>query len=302
MSYRIAITGSTGMIGTAVSDFFRRQGHPISRIIRKETKIDTDDNVIVWDIPSGVINATELEGHEVVIHFAGANISQKWTAAHKRMLYCSRIDSTKLLANALAGLKNKPKLFLSASAIGFYGPHQSHENVDERTPLGHDYLAQICQHWEAATKEAQEAGIRVILMRTGVVLSNTGGALAQMLPIFKSGLGGKISSGKQMMSWIALDEIPMIINHMIEHEDISGPVNVVAPQPVSNKEFTRALGRVIKRPVIFPVPAFGIKMMFGEMGETLLLKGAKILPKRLNDTNYHFQYENVEKALKSCLL
>ncbi|HLF17511.1 MAG TPA: TIGR01777 family oxidoreductase [Candidatus Omnitrophota bacterium] len=299
MTYRIAISGSTGLVGSALVDHFRSNGHTVTRIIRPETKINSSEPCVVMDAFVGTIEAEKLEGHEAVIHLAGASIAGgRWSASTKRLLYASRIDTTKLLSSALAKLKNKPKVFLSASAVGYYGPHPAEETLDEQSGAGSDYLARICRDWEEATQEAQNAGIRVVHLRTGVVLSKKGGALKKMLPIFQFGLGGVLGSGEQMMSWIALDEIPLVIEHLIKNEKRSGPVNVVAPHPVSNKEFTKALGRAIKRPVVFPVPTLAIKALYGEMGETLLLSGAKILPKKLLDSGYMFRYPNIEEALK----
>jgi len=301
MSHAIAISGSTGLIGSALAEHFKSKGCVVSRIVRKQSPYKGSDPCILMDVSAGTIETDKLENLHAVIHLAGTNIAQKWTSENKREITSSRVDSTKLIASALAGLKQKPKVFLCASAIGYYGNHAPQDKVDERTPLGNDHLAQVCQHWEAATADAKNAGIRVMMMRTGIVLSRQGGALAKMLPAFKLGLGGKLGSGKQIMSWIALKEIPLIIDHMLSHEMLEGPVNLVAPQPVTNEGFTRALGRVLKRPVVFPVPAAVIKAIFGEMGEALLLNGACVLPKRLLDSGYQFKYPDIDSALKASL-
>lgn len=301
MPLKIAISGSTGLVGTALLEYFKSGGHQVSRIIRKTTDYTGEDPCIVMDVSCGSIESEKLEGHDVIIHLAGANIAQKWSSKYKRAIFSSRIDSTKLLSSAIAALNNKPNIFLSASAIGFYGNHKPEEVVDERTPLGSDYLAQICQHWEAAAKEVKKAGVRVVFMRMGVVLSKSGGALAKMLPAFKLGLGGRLASGKQVMSWIALDEIPLITEHIINDGSISGPVNFVSPNPLTNKEFTSALGHELKRPTVFPVPSFAIKMLFGEMGETLLLNGSNVAPKSLRESHYQFRYPDIKSALSAAL-
>jgi len=301
-SCRIAITGSTGMVGTAVVEYFRQQGHSITRILRQDTQLKTDDKVVRWDILSETLDHSGLEGHDVIIHLAGANIAgQKWSPEYKRLLYSSRVDGTKLLVKAINRLQRKPKVVLSASAIGYYGSHILNRDVDERDCLGNDYLAQVCNHWEEAAVFEATTAIRVVYMRIGVVLGKTGGALAKMIPVFKWGLGGKIASGKQVMSWIALPEIPFIMEHLILHESMEGAVNLVAPHPVTNEEFTKTLGKVLKRPVVLPVPGFGIRWMLGEMGETLLLHGAKVLPKRLLESGYNFRYPDLNMALTTVL-
>jgi len=302
MSYRIAITGSTGLVGTAAFEYFRGQGHQVTRVVRPQTKNVSDAAVIVWNIADSIIDEEKLEGQDIVIHLAGASIAGKrWDADYKRELFSSRVDTTKFLCETLARLKRKPKVLLSASAVGFYGAQLSVEVMDERSPLGKDFLAQVCPHWEAATAPAAAAGIRVCRMRFGVVLSDKGGALAKMLPPFKAGLGGPLGSGAQMMSWIALNEIPPIMEHLIGQEAISGPVNVVAPQSVSNKEFTKHFGAALHRPAIFPMPAFAVKLLFGEMGETCLLKGQNAVPKVLNDSRYSFKYATIDAGLKAAL-
>jgi len=290
------------MIGTHLADRFKAGGHRLVRIIRKKTKYEGGDPCLVMDTAAGSIEKDKLEGLDAVIHLAGAGIAEhKWTPQYKRTIYESRVETTKLLASALAALEKKPGVFLSGSAIGYYGSHQPDDPVDERTPLGGDYLAQVCQHWESAAQEAQEAGIRTVFMRTGIVLSRRGGALAKMLPVLRSGLGGRLGSGRQMMSWIALEEFPSVIEHIMADPKISGPVNFVSPQPVSNEEFTKSLAAILKRPAFLPAPAFAIKALLGEMGDVLLLKGARILPRVLSDSGYRFRFPEVSSALKKSL-
>lgn len=302
MSLRIAISGSSGLIGAAVVDFLLEKGHTVTPIIRSSTPLKTNKRVIRWKILSGEIDKDNLENHDVVIHLAGANIaSQRWTREFKQEIWESRIKSTALLCHTLSRLKKPPRVVLSASAIGYYGHVPPPEQKDESSPPGMDFMADLCQAWEGATKPAQDRGLRVVHMRLGMVLSPLGGALAKMLPVFKLGLGGKLSSGKQMISWVALDEIPRIIVYLLNNEKFSGPVNLVSPNAVANGEFTRILGAILKRPTLFPMPAFAIKMMFGQMGELLLLNGANIRPTNLLRGGYQFIYSDLQSAVEHCL-
>jgi len=299
---KIAITGSTGLIGTAVVRYFKGCGHCVTRIVRSGTKSKSQEPILEWDIPAKLCETQGLEALDVVIHLAGANIAgARWTKNYKQQITSSRIEGTRLLCSVLGKLQQPPKVLCSASAIGFYGNHLPQETIDETAGAGADFLANLCQEWEGATQPAQDAGIRVIHMRFGAVLSSSGGAIAKMFVPFKCGLGGKLASGKQMFSWIALDEIPVIISYMIEKEDISGPVNVVAPHPVSNAEFTKEFGRVIRRPTILPVPGFALRLLLGEMADSLLLGGARVIPQRLQRSGYSFQYPDLHSALTAAL-
>lgn len=248
------------------------------------------------------MDTSALEDHDAVIHLAGENIAGgRWTDKRKALIRESRIRSTSLLCKTLAGLNRPPRTLLSASAVGYYGNRDPDETLDESSMSGSGFLAEVCREWECATAPAQVAGIRVVHMRFGTVLSPPGGALAKMLPIFKLGLGGKVGSGKQIMSWIALDEIPAAVFHALSSEIPSGPVNFVSPNPVSNAEFTRILGQVLARPTIFPLPAFAARLMFGEMADELLLGGARVVPRRLKESGYPFIHSDLEQALKQML-
>ena len=303
MPLHIAITGSTGLIGTAVTDVLHAEGHAITPIIRSSTPVRTNKRVIRWKILSGEIDRDKLEGHDVFIHLAGANIAgQNWTPAYKEEILESRVKSTRLLCNALVHMKQLPRLWICASAVGFYGHVPVSETRDERGPRGEGFLAQVCEQWEEATRPAELAGIRVIHLRFGVVLSSKGGALQKMLPIFKLGLGGNLGSGGQMMSWIALEDIPRIISHILNHEKLTGPVNAVAPKPVTNREFTQTIGKILNRPAILPVPEFMVKWMFGEMGQTLLLSGANVVPGKLLQSGFNSNYPDIQSALSHCLV
>lgn len=295
---RIALTGATGFIGSAIARYLSFQDHSVIQITRRESLTSP---YIAWDPIRGLIEAEKLENLDAVIHLAGANISERWTPAYKKMIASSRIEGTRLLCQSLAKLHQKPRILICASAIGFYGNHEPDKILTESSPSGEGFLPEVCRQWEDETRYAKEAGIRVVNIRLGVVLGKSGGAMAKMLPIFNLGLGGVLGSGKQMMSWIALLEIPYIIEHLIKHESISGPVNVVSPNPVSNREFTKTLGNLIKRPAFLPVPSFGIKALFAEMGETLLLEGARVIPERLQKSGYQFRYPMLKSALESVL-
>jgi uncharacterized protein (TIGR01777 family) len=299
---RLAITGSTGLIGNAAADYFHAKGDVITRVCRRSSRIESDDRMVFWDIEKGKLGQPSLEGHDAVIHLAGANIAaQRWARAYKMKILDSRINSTALLCSALAGLSKRPEVILIASAVGFYGDCGPHISLDESSGVGKGFLADVCRKWEAAAEPARKAGIRVIHTRFGMALSGQGGALAKMLPVFRWGLGGPIGLGRQMISWVALDEIPLIMNHLIKVKNISGPVNCVSPHPVSNQEFTKVLGKVLCRPAVVPLPGLMVKLLFGEMGETLLSGGQKVFPKKLCDSGYKFQYPFLEDALKAGL-
>lgn len=302
MPLHIAITGSTGLIGTALTDALHQAGHAVTPVIRSSTPVRTNKRVIRWKILSGEIDRDKLEGHDVIIHLAGANISgQRWTPSFKQEILESRIKGTRLLCNAILHMKKPPQVWLSASAVGYYGSGLSDGFLEEGSPSGDDFLAGICREWEEATRPAESAGIRVVNLRFGVVLSTRGGALFKMLPVFKMGLGGKLGSGRQMMSWVSIDEIPGIILHLLNNPKISGPVNIVAPRAVSNIEFTQALSKILNRPAVLPVPELVVKFLLGEMGQSLILNGANIVPGKLLKSGYQFKYPDIDSALRQCL-
>jgi len=302
MPLKIAVSGSTGLVGTAVSGHFKAQGAEIIPIVRFVSQTPGAGRTIMMDIQRQTIDTKGLEGMDAVIHLAGANIAGKrWDDQYKSEILLSRVESTKLISNALARVEYPPKVFICASAIGWYGAAGADRTFVESDPPAVDFLGDVCYHWETATQTARERGIRVVNLRIGAVLSKKGGAIAKMWVPFSLGLGGKLGDGKQMFSWVALDEIPAIIDFIIKNELILGPVNVTAPNPVTNAEFTKVFGRVIKRPVIFPVPAFGARLLFGEMADSLLLNGARVVPKKLLDAGYKFKYDQLETALKASL-
>jgi uncharacterized protein (TIGR01777 family) len=302
MATRIAISGSSGMIGAALVGALSQAGHSITRIVRDARADDPNGRVVKWDPANGRIDRAGLEDHDAVVHLAGENIAAgRWTDRRKATIRESRIRSTALLADTLASLSKPPRLLLTASAIGYYGNREPHETVDETSAPGAGFLSDLCRDWERAAAPAQAAGIRVVHTRFGIVLSPRGGALAQMLPIFKLGIGGKVGSGRQIMSWISLAEIPSVVLHLIEKHNLSGPINCVTPNPVSNAEFTRTLGRALGRPTIAPLPAFAARIMFGEMADELLLGGVRVHPRRLSESGYTFRYPDLERALQNLL-
>jgi len=302
MTGKIAITGSTGLVGTALCEWLLDNGWEVSRLVRPATDARYRDGSILWDYKAKKIDPAKLEGFDAVVHLAGVNIAGgRWTSRYKEAVLRSRADSTRFLSEVLAGRDKPPKVFISTSAVGFYGNRPAEESVTETSVSGSGFLADVCRQWEEATRPAEIAGIRVVQMRLGTVLSRKGGALGKMLPVFQLGLGGIIGTGQQMMSWIAAEEIPGIVQYVIRTETIRGPVNAVAPHPVSNREFTRALGKALKRPVFLPLPAFAVKLMFGEMGEELLLGGARVVPSVLTKTGYRFRYPDIDAALAASL-
>ena len=298
---RIAISGATGLIGSTLKEFFLRNGHQVSEISRHRPWSKKSSHIML-DVKKNFIDAAALEGHDVVIHLAGANISaQGWSASYKKEIRDSRIKTTKLLVNTIQKMNNRPKIFFCASAVGYYGNHDPQVMVNERSSNGHGFLAEVCQEWENESVDLVLYGVRLVHMRFGVVLSKKGGALPKMLPAFYFGLGGRLGSGRQKMSWVALDEIPIIIDYIMDHDTISGPVNFVSPNAVTNAEFTKTLGSVIHRPTIFPVPGFMIKTIFGQMGQELLLEGAHVAPQVLLDRGYRFQFSNLKEVLEKIL-
>ena len=298
---KVAISGASGLIGRTLKEHFLKNDHQVSEISRHR-RIFNNKQTILWNLKENSIDAQALEGHDVIFHLAGANISsQKWSKAYKKEILQSRVNSTKLLVHTIKDLNKRPKIFFSASAVGYYGNHDPLVSLNAHSGGGHGFLAQVCQEWENASADLILYGVRLIHMRFGVVLSNRGGALTKMLPVFCCGLGGHLGSGNQKMSWIAIDEIPRIIDYIIDHEQISGPVNFVSPNPVTNKQFTKTLGKVIYRPTILPVPAFMINFLFGQMGKELLLDGAHVVPQVLLNAGYQYQYADLENALRNNL-
>lgn len=295
---KILVTGSTGLVGSALIPKLKSEGHQIVRLVRSEPK---DASEVLWNPEQGTINAAELEGLNAVVHLAGENLAEgRWTEEKKTRIRESRIKGTKLLSETLAQLSAKPEVLVSASAVGFYGS-RGDEVLTEQSASGSDFLAEVCREWELATQAAAQAGIRVVNLRFGVIFSKAGGALKKMLMPFRLGVGGKLGSGRQYLSWIAIDDAVGAIAHALTNDSLRGPVNVVAPQAVTNYEFTKTLGRVLSRPTLFPVPAFAARLAFGEMADETLLSSQRVEPTRLKESAYIFKYPELEGALRHIL-
>ena len=297
-SMNILVTGSTGLVGSAVVPFLTTGGHRVVRLVRG-TACGPDE--VEWNPQAGTIDAAKLEGLDAVVHLAGENIATgRWSAAKKARIRDSRVNGTRVLSEALAKLSRKPRVLVGASAIGFYG-ERGDDVMTESSNTGTSFLCNVCRDWEAATEAARSAGIRVVNLRIGVVLTPRGGALEKMLLPFKFCAGGVVGTGRQFWSWIALDDVVGVIHHAITHEELSGPVNAVSPEPATNRDFTKTLGRVLGRPTIAPLPAFVVKLLMGEMGEELLLASTRVVPNRLQATGYQFRCPTLDGALRHLL-
>ncbi len=296
---QVVVTGSSGPIGNALCFHLASSGHHVVRVVRRPVR--PGEVAIAWDPEAGTIDARGLEGADAVVHLAGAGVGDaRWTATRKRVLVQSRTRSTALLVGALARLDHRPRVLVSASAIGFYGD-RSDEILIEESPPGDDFLASLCVRWEAEAAAAAEAGVRVVCARTGLVLSKEGGALPKLLPLFKLGLGGRFGSGSQWWSWITLDDEIRAIVWLLEN-DIRGPVNLTAPNPVTNLEFTRILGAVLSRPARLPVPRFGPRLLLGsELADALLFTSARVRPAVLESSGFAFSNSDLEMGLKDVL-
>jgi len=296
---RVVVTGSSGLIGRALCSRLAGNGHDVVRVVRHPVR--PGDRALLWDPDAGTIDTTGIEGTDAVVHLAGAGIGDsRWSEARKRILVESRVRSTALLADALASLDRRPRVLVSASAVGFYGDRDD-EILTEQSAPGRDFLASLCVRWEAEVAPAAEAGIRVVCARTGLVLTRDGGALPKLLPLFKLGLGGRFGSGAQWWSWITLDDEIRAIEWLLEN-DVRGPVNLTAPNPVTNREFTRILSAVLSRPACVPVPRFGPRLLLGsEFADALLFTSARVRPAALESSGFSFSHSDLETGLHSIL-
>lgn len=299
---QVAISGSSGLVGGALAAFLATGGHQVTRLVRESSQgMPGFEKTAAWDPQSGQLDAAALEGVTAVVHLAGESIAAgRWTEAKKEHIRSSRVEVTRKLCESLARLAAPPEVLVCASAIGYYGD-RAEERLEETSPAGEGFLAEVCQEWEQATAPATEAGIRVVHARLGIVLSPRDGALAKMLTPFLLGGGGRIGSGRQWWSWVALEDVLGAINHAILTPELSGAMNVVAPHPLRNAEFTQVLGRVLKRPTLLPMPAAAARLALGEMAEELLLASAQVAPRKLLESGYTFRYPQLELALRYML-
>jgi uncharacterized protein (TIGR01777 family) len=296
---KIAVTGASGLVGQALVPALRDNGYEVLRLVRRVPRAQDE---VEWDPAAGTIDLEALKGVAGAVHLAGENIgSGRWTEAKKTKIRDSRVQGTRLLAGALAKLSSKPRVLVSASGINYYGTSAS-EPVDEHSESGSGFLASVCRQWEAATSAAHDAGIRVVIARFGMVLSSEGGALEKMMIPFKLGVGGRLGHGMQYMSWITREDLVSAILFALKRDDLGGPVNFVSPSPVTNADFTATLGRVLKRPAVFPVPEFALRLALGsEMANELLLGSLRVIPAELHGHGFEWRHPTLEPALRSIL-
>jgi hypothetical protein len=296
---RILLSGSSGLIGTELLSFLRVAGHSVTRLVRRPAHEFARE--IAWNPAERKLDPAALEAFDAVIHLGGVNIAGKrWSMAYKQEILDSRVQTTTLLASTLAALRFPPQVMVCASAVGFYGD-RGEQTFDEQASAGHGFLPTVCRAWEEAAQVARDHGIRVAHLRIGVVLSTAGGALAKMLTPFRLGLGGRIGSGQQFMSWIHIDDLVEAFHHTLLHEELRGPVNATSPNPVTNAEFTATLGRVLGRPTIFPLPACAARLALGEMADELLLASQRVVPAKLQASGFSFKYPELVPALRQLL-
>lgn len=297
---KILVSGSSGLVGTALVRSLSESGHEVVRLVRSSPSAAGEKDVY-WDPANERLDVEQLSGVEAVVHLAGDNIAAgRWNAEKKQRILDSRVKGTRLLAETLAKMDQPPSVMLCASAIGFYGDG-GNEVLDEDSKGGDDFLANVCREWEAACEPAREKGIRVANLRFGMILSRSGGALAKMLTPFKMCVGGTVGSGSQYYSWVGLSDAVRAIEYVIENDKLQGPINIVSPRPVTNVDFTKTLGRVLKRPTVFPMPAFAARLAFGEMADALLLASTRVVPQRLIDAGFTFKHPELSDCLRTIL-
>jgi hypothetical protein len=295
---RVAVSGASGLLGSALVPELAGAGDEVIRLVRSRARVGAD--ALRWDPDAGDLDRVGLEGIDAVVHLSGETVAGRWSKAKKARIMESRRRSTRLLAEAVAGLERRPRTFVCASAVGYYGD-RGDERLTEESGQGEGFLAEVVHEWEAATRPAGEAGTRVVNLRFGIVLSREGGALAQMLTPFRLGVGGPLGSGRQYMSWIAIDDVVAVIRHVLNADEVSGPVNATAPEPVTNREFARTLGRVVRRPAVLPVPPLVLRAIFGEFAEEGLLWSQRAFPAKLESSGYSFRFPALEGALRQVL-
>jgi uncharacterized protein len=296
---KVLISGGSGLVGSALTNALRADGASVSHFIRPGRKAAAGD--VQWNPSRATVDVAAMEGHDAIVHLSGASIADgRWTVKRKALLRSSRVDSTRVLVDSLARLKQPPRVFVCASAIGYYGD-RGDELLTESSGYGNDFLSILCRAWEGEAARAAANGIRTVMTRFGVTLATQGGALPRMLTPFKFGAGGRLGSGKQWISWITLEDVVQVLRTALADERMQGPVNVVAPNPVQNSEFTQVLAGVLHRPAIFPAPAFALRLALGQMADALLLASQRVQPEKLKAAGYKFRYETLQPALQSIL-
>jgi len=293
---RVGITGKSGLIGTQLAAYLRTGGHEVIPFVRRRAA----ENEIAWDPAAGVLDPSDLKGLDAVVHLAGESVSRRWTVARKRAILGSRVDGLRLLRRAMAASADGPRVLLSASAIGWYGPDRADEELDESSAAGGGFLADVCRRAEAELQAASADGIRSVPMRLGIVLHPRGGALQRLLPAARLGLGGPIGSGRNWWSWIDLEDVLGAIEHLL-HSNLDGPVNIVSPTPVRQREFARTLGRILRRPAFLPLPAPAVEVAFGEMGREVLLASQRVRPTKLEQDGFTYLHPDLEESLRTML-
>ncbi len=294
---KVLVSGARGLVGSALVPELERSGHIVTRLTRSES---APGEAIRWDPSAGSMDVSQLEGTQAVVHLAGENIQDRWTPQKKARIRESRVRGTRLLAESLARLSEKPEVMVCASASGYYG-NRGNELLTEESAPGSMFLSEVCREWEAAADPARQAGIRVVNTRFGIVLSPREGALGRTLPVFKLGAGGRLGSGRQWWSWVAIDDVVGAILHSLNTDSLSGPVNVASPNPLTNAEYTQILGRVLERPTLFLVPAPALRLALGQVADELLLVSFRMEPAKLKETGYNFRYPELEGALRHLL-
>ena len=296
---KVLVSGSSGTVGTHLLRVLSSDSSEVWRLVRSRTE---GERLILWDPESGSVeDSSLLEGFDAVVHLSGENVIGRWTEKKKNLIRLSRVLSTRYLVSLFSGLQDPPKSFICASAVGYYGD-RGKERLTERSEVGLGFLPDTCLEWENEANRASDLGVRVINLRMGVVLSPRGGMLSSLLPPFKMGLGGVIGSGDQYLSWISIEDLLRIIVYLLRHEEVRGPVNAVSPNPVTNREFTTALAAVLRRPAWFTIPAFAVRLFFGEMGRSTMLAGSMVFPEKLLSSGYEFLHEDLGCALESVIL
>ena len=293
---RIVLSGASGLVGSALAPFLTAGGHDVVRLVRRVP----GNGEARWDPAAREVDRAALERADALVHLSGENVFGRWNAAKKAAIRASRVESTQFLSETIAGFAQRPGTFIAASAIGYYG-NRGDELLTEESGSGTGFFPELCREWEAASGAAERAGVRVVRPRIGLVLTPRGGPLGQLLPFFRLGLGGPIGRGRQWWSWIAMDDLLQLLAFLLERDALRGPVNATAPEPVRNAEFVRVLGRVLRRPVVLPVPPIALRLLYGEAADEALLTGQRVLPARAARTGFQFRFTTLEPALRYLL-